>query len=207
MMALACSLCSLVTQSAMSLMSPAFGGYHATPTDGYPNLLQSGIDINNPNVIVVDTSSLATKEEEQTDNIRQQQQQAPPADKKKKKKSGKNAAKTSSTNIQSDLINSKPDKIPQVLIKNVNGQVVITPVPGTGAKPVNLDTLRKEGFASAVAVSSQSLSNGNTNSNGSNNNKKGGKGSNGKCQHMLSINGETLLAGKNVDDLSMNNPL
>ena len=33
---------------------------------------------------------------------------------------------------------------PQVLIKNINGKVTITPVPGTGATPVNTDDIKPQ---------------------------------------------------------------
>ena len=93
--------------------------------DGFPG----GIDINNPNVIVVDTLSLGTNDEE--------------AKKKKKKKKKKATEKKEST---PDLVEQHPYLVPsrskaadtpnlksgpQVLIKNVNGSVVITPIPST----------------------------------------------------------------------------
>jgi hypothetical protein len=93
--------------------------------DGFPG----GIDINNPNVIVVDTLSLGTNDDE--------------AKKKKKKKKKKAAEKEEPT---PDPVEQHPYLVPsrsraadtpnlksgpQVLIKNVNGNVVITPIPST----------------------------------------------------------------------------
>ncbi len=94
--------------------------------DGFPG----GIDINNPNVIVVDTLSLGTADDE--------------AKKKKKKKKKKASEKKESTPDPVDqqhpyLVPSRSRAAdtpnlksgPQVLIKNVNGNVVITPIPST----------------------------------------------------------------------------
>merc|ERR1712223_1388937 len=109
--------------------------------------------LSGPNVIVVDTANLKTREEEEKEKK---------GVKKKKKNKGKSdnsqdaLAKSASMGVMPSYItpqqqqsasqhqpdvppqpsNNNLKSGPQVLIKNVNGKVTITPVPETGATPL-----------------------------------------------------------------------
>jgi hypothetical protein len=98
---------SYVTASANGMSSVA----------GFPS------GINNSNVIVVDTSSLKTSEEEMDDDDDDS------AQKNKAKRKGRPEEEKALTQAQSGDLKSGP----QVLIKNVNGKVVITPIPDSGS--------------------------------------------------------------------------
>jgi len=119
-------------------MPPTFGGAGG----GIEQSLNGGGV--NPNVIVVDTNSLTTREEEE--RIRKEEEKG--RSKKKKKKTAAEAtpvpAPTSAAPAAKDWTPSNYGGYTppaggggggQVLIKSVNGKVVITPVPGTGSNP------------------------------------------------------------------------
>ena len=136
-----------------------FGGYHVNRTNGYPGVedLPPGIDLNGPNVIVVDGGKddksegfqPAPSKGKRNRNKKQNKKESAANGKKQQNGgSGSNgstpyipglnsnveaAKKNGSSNGGSDL-----KKGTQVLIKNVDGRMVITPVPGTGAVPMAL---------------------------------------------------------------------
>ncbi len=135
--------------------------------------------LNGPNVIVVDTSSLKTKEEEAKEKAAAE---ASSNKGKKNRKKNKNNSSATAGKINQDDNIAKSASVggfppaymapanapqesnslksgPQVLIKNVNGKVTFTPVPGTGASPVNPADL-KNNKAGAV-VNNQNNRNGN----------------------------------------------
>lgn len=97
--------------------------------------------INNPNVIVVDTSSLKTEAEEKSELSSQNGKNGKAAKKAGKKSqetpyliNESQSPKNSRDNGVSPQLPAESDanalkKGPQVLIKNVNGKVVITPIP------------------------------------------------------------------------------
>ncbi|CAB4056278.1 unnamed protein product [Lepeophtheirus salmonis] len=132
--------------SSMMVPPPMFpGGLIPTPNGtpvGYSAMAGMPPSLNGPNVIVVDTSTLTTREEEEAEKNNKKivippmqqpqtlvnnnfpgflQPEMPPP------------TTTSASSNHEDNISSSSG--PQVLIKNINGQVVITPVPGTGATP------------------------------------------------------------------------
>ena len=54
---------------------------------------------------------------------------------------------TASSSVSADPASTSNNSLksgPQVLIKNINGKVTITPVPGTGATPVNVEEMLKK---------------------------------------------------------------
>jgi len=123
--------------------------------------------LNGPNVIVVDTSSLKTKEEEEREEKEKKGKKKKNKNKNKNEQQSEPIAKSATISSMPSYLmpgnnpaaaapppptmapsippsaasNNSLKSGPQVLIKNVNGKVTITPVPGTGATPVNPDDL------------------------------------------------------------------
>ena len=128
---------------------PLPGTLNNSPNVDYSAMEGMPAGLSGPNVIVVDTNSLKTREEEEKEKK---------GVKKKKNKKGKSEnsqeslAKSASVGVmpsynipqqappQPDIpppsSNNNLKSGPQVLIKNVNGKVTITPVPETGATPI-----------------------------------------------------------------------
>jgi len=138
------------------------GGMDYSAMEGLPP------GLNGPNVIVVDTSSLKTKEEEEREEKEKKGKKKKNKNKNKNEQQSEPIAKSATISSMPSYLmpgnnpaaaappppptmapsippsaasNNSLKSGPQVLIKNVNGKVTITPVPGTGATPVNPDDL------------------------------------------------------------------
>ena len=95
---------------------------------------------------------------------------------------------------------------PQVLIKNINGKVTITPVPGTGATPVNTDEMLKKNN-STTKKSNNSSNNNHHHQHTSAGNSNSAQQVNGKksppTQHQVVRNHQMTNSSSSVMDPSL----
>ena len=153
-------------------------------------LKMAGLDPNQANnVIVVDTSSLSTKEDEdkkaddkpKSKNSRKRERQ-----KKQRQEKQQAVVPTPPQPTPQEPPKAKDLKSgPQVLIKNVNGKVVITPIPGAGVTDANLKP--------KVPPQKKQLQPKTVNSNNNNNNRTAPKPDkiNGNSEEKKVVNGSS----------------
>ena len=127
---------------------PLPGTVNNSPNVDYSAMEGMPAGLSGPNVIVVDTNSLKTREEEEKEKKGVKKKKNKKA---KSENSQESLAKSASVGVmpsynipqqapQPDIpppsSSNNLKSGPQVLIKNVNGKVTITPMPETGATPI-----------------------------------------------------------------------
>uniref|UniRef100_A0A0K2UTT1 FAM193 C-terminal domain-containing protein n=1 Tax=Lepeophtheirus salmonis TaxID=72036 RepID=A0A0K2UTT1_LEPSM len=199
---------------------------NGTPV-GYSAMAGMPPSLNGPNVIVVDTSTLTTREEEEAEKNNKKSSKKKNKKSSANNSNNLSSSPsvvippmqqpqtlvnnnfpgflqpempppttTSASSNHEDNISSSSG--PQVLIKNINGQVVITPVPGTGATPDSIPAKLNGNSNNNNSTSSSAQSNSNNNISSSN---KKSKNKGGKENHAKVV----LL--KNNANMSTTNPV